>query len=52
MIMMKNIKSILIQFPINKTIEIPSMIIVGRGIFLENIKYYPQFFSDECLYKK
>ena len=50
--MMKNIKSILIQFLINKTIEIPSMIIVVRGILLENIKYYTQFFSDECLYKK
>ena len=37
--------------PLNKTIEIPSMIIVVRDIFLENNKYYPQLFSDECLYK-
>ena len=32
-------------------IEIPSMIIVVRAIFLENNKYYAQVFLDECLYK-
>ena len=36
---------------LNKTIEIPSMIIVVRAVFHENNKYYPQVFSDECLYK-
>ena len=37
--------------PLNKTIEIPSMAIIVRTIFLENYKYYPQVFLDECLYK-
>ena len=36
---------------INKTIEIPTIIIVVRAIFLENNKYLPQVFLDECLYK-
>ena len=36
---------------LNKTIEIPSMIIVVRAVFHENNKYYPQVFSGECLYK-
>ena len=37
--------------PLNKTIEIPVMIIVVRAIFHENNKYYPQVFLDECLSK-
>ena len=45
MIMMKNIcKSNLNSdddLPLNKTIEIPSMIIVVRAVFHENNKYYP-----------
>ena len=32
------------ELPLNKTI-------VLRAIFLENDKYYPQVFLDECLYK-
>ena len=32
------------ELPLNKTIEIPSMTIVVRTIFLENNKYYPQVF--------
>ena len=39
------------ELPLNKTIEIPSMIIVVRAVFHEKNKYYPQFFLDECLYK-
>ena len=39
------------ELPLNKTIEIPSMIIVVRAVFYENNKYYPNFFLDECLYK-
>ena len=39
------------ELPLNKTIEIPSMTKVVRVIFLENSKYYPQVFLDECLYK-
>ena len=36
---------------LNKTIEIPVMVIVVRAIFYENNKYYPQVFLDECLYE-
>ena len=36
------------ELPLNKTIEIPSMIIVVRAIFHDNNKYYPQVFLDEC----
>ena len=39
------------ELPLNKTIEIPTITIVVRAIFLENNKYYPQVFLDECLYK-
>ena len=39
------------ELPLNKTIEIPSMIIVIRAVFYENNKYYPQVFVDECFYK-
>ena len=37
--------------PINKTIEIHSMIMVVRAAFHEHNKYYPHVFLDECLYK-
>ena len=39
------------ELPLNKTIGIPSMIIVLRVIFLENDQYYLHGFLDECLYK-
>ena len=39
------------ELPLNKTVEIPSMIIVVRAVFHENSKYYPQVLLDECLYK-
>ena len=39
------------RFPLKKTIEILSMIIVLRVVFHENDKYYPQAFLDEYLYK-
>ena len=39
------------ELPLNKAIEIPGMIIVVKAIFLENNKYYPQVFLDECLYE-
>ena len=38
------------QLPLNKTIEIPVMVIVVRAISYQNNKYYPQVFLDECLY--
>ena len=39
------------KLSLNKTIEVPRIIIVVRAIFLENNKYYPHVFLDECLYK-
>ena len=39
------------ELPLNKTVEIPTITINVRAIFLENNKYYPQLFLDECLYK-
>ena len=39
------------ELPLSETIEIPSMILVVRAIFLENNKYYLQVFLDEYLYK-
>ena len=36
---------------VNKTVEIRTITIVVRAIFLENNKYYPQVILDECLYK-
>ena len=38
------------ELPLNKMMQIPSMAIVVRAIFLENNKY-PQVFLEECLYK-
>ena len=39
------------ELPLNKTIEIPSKIIVVRAVSHKNNKYYPQVFLDECLHK-
>ena len=39
------------ELHLNKTIEIPKMIIVVRAVFYENNKYYRQVSLDECLYK-
>ena len=39
------------NLPLSKIIEIPTIAIVTSLIFLENNKYYPQVFFDECLYK-
>ena len=39
------------ELPLNKMIEIPSMIIAVRAAFHENSRYYLQVFLDECLYK-
>ena len=39
------------NLPLNKTKEIPVMVIVVRAIFYGNNKYYLQVFLDECLYK-
>ena len=39
------------ELPLNKTLEVPSTIIVVTDVFYENNKYYPQLFLDDCLYK-
>ena len=39
------------RLPLNKTIEIPSMIVVVTAVFHENNKYYPQDLLTKCLYK-
>ena len=39
------------ELPLNKTIEIPIIIIVVKNVFHENNKYYVQVFSDESLHK-
>ena len=39
------------KLTLNKTIEIPSMILVVRAVFHEKNKYYPQVFLDKCLHK-
>ena len=51
----KNMKTIKFnsddKLSVNKTIEIPSMIIVVRAVFCENNRYYLQVFLNESLYK-
>ena len=38
------------KLPLNKTIDIPSMIIVVKAVFYENNKYYPQvFWMNVCM---
>ena len=39
------------QLSLNKTIEIPGMIIVVRAVFHKSHRYYPQVFLGECLYE-
>ena len=39
------------ELPLNKTIEIRTMITVVRAVFHENSKYYSELFINECLYK-
>ena len=39
------------KLPLNKMIEILSVIIVVRAVFHKNSKCYPQVYLDESLYK-
>ena len=39
------------DLPLNKTLELCSMIIFIRSVVQEGNKYYPQVFLGECLYK-
>ena len=36
------------ELPLNKTIKIPSIIILVTAVFNENNKYYSKVFLDEC----
>ena len=38
------------ELPLNKMIEIPSMIIVDRAVFCANNKYHPQDLLNKYLY--
>ena len=38
------------ELALNKTIEIPSIVVVVRPGFYKNHKCYPQVFLEECLY--
>ena len=39
------------EAPLNNMLELPSMTIVVRSAFHENMKYYPKFLFNECLQK-
>ena len=39
------------ELPLNKMVEIPTVIIVVRAVFQENNKFYPHVFLNECLCK-
>ena len=39
------------ELPLNKTIEVPSIIIAVRGTFFKDNKYYPHVFLDEWFFK-
>ena len=39
------------ELPLWKMIEIPTITIVARTLFLENNIYYPQSVLDECPYE-
>ena len=39
------------ELPLNKMVDIPTIKIFVRAIFLENNKYYLQVFLDKSLYK-
>ena len=39
------------DIPLKKTLELYNMDIANTSVFHEDNKYYPQVFSEECLYK-
>ena len=39
------------DLPLNKILKLHMLAIIARSVFEEDGKYYPQVFSDECLYK-
>ena len=39
------------NLPLNKILKLHMLTIIGRSVFEEDGKYYPQVFLDECLYE-
>ena len=39
------------NIPLNKIIYFPTITIIIRSVTQKDVKYYPQLFLDECLYK-
>ena len=39
------------KLPLNKQLKFLSVTIVIRSVFVDNGKYYPQAFLDDCLYE-
>ena len=39
------------NLPLNKMLKLYNLTIVGRSVFQEDKKYYPQVFFDKCLYE-
>ena len=39
------------DIPLNNVLNFPAITVIIRNIFEKDGKYYPQSFSDECLYK-
>ena len=39
------------ELPLNKAIEIPTITVIVRAVFLKNNRYYLQVFLGKCLYK-
>ena len=36
---------------LNKLLKLHNLTVVVRSVFVEDNKYYPQFFLDECFYE-
>ena len=39
------------DLPLNRQLKFPTLAIIIRSIFEEGGKFYPQIYSDECLYE-
>ena len=39
------------DIPLNKVLYFPTIAVIIRCVFEQNVKYYPQVYLDECLYQ-
>ena len=39
------------DLPLNKSLKLPTLVIIIRCVFQEDKKFYPLIYLDECLYK-